>query len=77
MTYQQLFEKLQKELAEKADVYLRMEKEVAQVKGFGDMGDLMEYRKAKGEWQVASNNYWGFLANIRGRDINPNDEVSI
>ena len=77
MTYQELFEKLQKKYAEKADIFMKMDKEISQVSGFGDIGDLANYNTAKTEWQLAHNDYWNFLSNTKGRDINPNDEAQI
>ncbi len=75
MTYQKKYENLQKELAEKANTYMTLETEITQVKGFGDVREMGKYMKARSEWQEASNNYWGFLSHLKGKDINPNDEI--
>ncbi len=75
MTYQKMYEHLQKDLATKADAYIKLEKEITQVKGFGDVKEMDRYMKARGEWQEASNNYWGFLTGLKGKDFNPNDEI--
>ncbi|MDP1746652.1 MAG: hypothetical protein Q8L90_13835 [Bacteroidota bacterium] len=75
MTYQQFYETLQSELKEKADVYFNMEKKLCQIKRWADLGDLTDYKKAKIEWQTASDNYWNFLADIKSNAVNPNEEV--
>lgn len=75
MTYQQFYETLQSELKEKTDIYLKLEKELCQIKRWSDLGDLRDYNKAKNEWQTASNNYWNFLSDINVKAVNPDDEV--
>lgn len=75
MTYQQFYETLQSELKEKTDIYLKLEKELCQIKRWSDLGDLRDYNKAKNEWQTVSNNYWNFLSDINIKAVNPDDEV--
>ena len=54
--------------------FLRLDGVLLKTNGFGNLTDLPEYAKAKKKWQIATNNYWGFLSYIKGKDINPNDE---
>lgn len=77
MTYQQLYDALQDKYAKKSDVFVKMDTKISQTQGFGDMVDMFAYHKAKGEWETASNNYWGFMSRIKGKSINPNDEVDM
>lgn len=74
MTYQEYFEKVQKEFSEKAETYFKMETELSKINGFGDLLDLTNYYTAKSEWQIASNNYYGFLGLIKNLNIKPEDE---
>ena len=77
MTYQELYEKLQKEYSEASQVYLKMDTELSQINGFGAMDSLPKYAQAKSDWQVATNNYWNFLAMVKKNGIDPNGEVSL
>lgn len=77
MTYQEFFEKLQKDFAEKADIYLKKEVELAKTNGFGDINVSAEYFKAKSDWQKSSNDYWGFLSFVSKNKINPDDIINI
>jgi len=77
MTYQQLFERLYKAYKEASDNYLKKDAELGQLNGFGNVGDLSEYADLKIKWQLASNDYWGFLASIKGKKINPNAPLGL
>ena len=74
MTYQQMFEEYYKEFSETSEELFKIDRELSQTNGFGNMRDIPEYNKAYIKWQVAANNYNSFLANLKGKTINPNDE---
>lgn len=73
MTYQEYYDILHKEYAETSETYLKLEKGLAETNGFGDFSDIPNYAIAKSSWQVAANNYWGFLTFIKGKDFKPDD----
>lgn len=73
MTYQEYYNILYKEYEEASANFLKLDKELSQTRGFGDFESVPEYLQAKIKWQIATNNYWGFLSSIRGKNINPDD----
>ena len=73
MTYQEYYSQLYKEYEEASANFLKLDKELSQTRGFGNSETLPEYLEAKTKWQIATNNYWGFLSSIKGKNINPND----
>ncbi|NLR82280.1 hypothetical protein [Chitinophaga eiseniae] len=77
MTYQEYYEKLHKNYSEASEAFLKLDNELTQTKGFGNFNDIPSYLTAKENWQVATNNYWGFLAHIKDKNVNPNDEMSL
>jgi hypothetical protein len=75
MEYQQYFEQLKKNYAEKSDSFYKKDKEIAQINGFGDFRDLPEHARLKNEWEIASSDYFGLLSTVKEKNINPHDEV--
>lgn len=74
MTYEEYYEILYNNYAESSEKYLKLEKELATTKGFGDFNSMPDYTSAQINWQIATNNYWRFLSFIKGKEINPNDQ---
>ncbi len=74
MTYRQYHDKLYKEYQETSDKYLKLEHELPETAGFGNYWDLPVYADAKMRWQIATNNFWSFLAYMKGKKFNPDDE---
>ena len=77
MTYQQYYEQLYKEYAEASDEFLKLDKELSSTQGFGNLMTNQKYVLAHKRWQIATNNYWGFLSFVKGKNINPSDEISL
>jgi len=67
MTYQEYYEQVYKEYAEASSEFLKLDSELSKVHGFGDFMSVPNYLKAHRRWQIATNNYWGFLAFIKAR----------
>ena len=76
MTYQEMFDKYQKEFVEASDTLLKLDKKLSSTNGFGDLSDIPEYQEAYKKWQIAGFNYYSFLSVLKGRNFNPNDEFS-
>ena len=76
MTYQQKFEKLRNTFAQKSDRYIRAEKELSSIMGWGDSAELNEFLNAKKEFAEAENNYHNFLSHVRTNNILPDEEFS-
>ncbi len=77
MTFQQTFEKLQKEYAEASNKFILLDKELSETNGFGNLMDAPDYRLAHTEMQEAGNNYNNFLSMLRGKTFDPNEEYRI
>ena len=75
MTYQEYFKRLHERYTEASSKFLAKDREMSRLDGFGDMKDLAEYATLKRHWQLTSNDYWGFLGTLKGKDINPNDQL--
>lgn len=77
MTYQEKFVELREEFAKASDKYLKIDKEISEVNGFGDISLVSRFQRAQKEWEIASNNYNSFLSYTTKNKINPNDECGI
>jgi hypothetical protein len=62
MNKQQLFDELQKELNEKAAIYVKADEDLVEEPVSMDAKVLLSYVNAKSSWQQAWNNYFSFLA---------------
>ncbi len=77
MTYQEKYEQLHNEFAEKSGKYLNADRELSSVNGFFDGSLLNNFAIAKSEFEIAGNNYHLFLTfakanNASSTDIFPN-----
>lgn len=77
MTYQEKFVELREEFAKASDKYLKIDKEISEVNGFGDISLVSKFQRAQNEWEIAGNNYNNFLSYTTNNKINPNDECGI
>ena len=77
MTYQKYYEKLHNDYSNASEIYLKLELELSKTNGFGNFMDIPNYADAKSNWQIATTNYWNFLSDITGKNINPNDEFNL
>jgi hypothetical protein len=75
MTYQQQFDKLQKEFAEASDKYINTNNEAASINGFFDLISNLEISKK--EFEMKANNYYNFLAYAKRNDAKPQDIFTI
>lgn len=71
MTYQEKFAELQTEFALKGDTYIRAEKELSSITGWGDSMELTAFLNAKKEFEEAGNAYHNFLTYVRDNKIDP------
>jgi uncharacterized protein YukE len=76
MTYQEMYNKYHHDFAKASERLLKLDKELSETKGFGELQSIPEYQTAYKEWQIAGNNYNGFLSQLKGKNINPNDEFT-
>jgi len=74
MTYQQRFEELHNIFTKESNRYIRAEKELSSIMGWGDSTELNDFLNAKKEFEEAGNNYHNFLSYVRKNNISP-DEV--
>jgi hypothetical protein len=77
MTYQELYAHLQGKYAVSSNKFLELDAQLSKTNGFGEFHLLPTYLVAKEQWQIDSNNYWNFLSLIKGKSINPNDDVQL
>ncbi len=77
MTYDEHYKELHHEYAEASEQFFKVDKEVSQVHGFGNMSEIPRYFAAKKRMDDAHVTYWEFLNGLRGRNINPNDEMGL
>ena len=77
MTYQQQFDKLQKEFAEASDKYIKTNNEVASINGFFDFDLISNLETSKKEFEVKANNYHNFLAYAKKNNAKPQDIFTI
>jgi hypothetical protein len=75
MTYQQKFEELYKDFAEKSENHLKANNNLSKINGFGDKFEWDNFVKSKGDWQQAANRYHEFLANFNKIGLSPSDEM--
>lgn len=69
MTYEEKYKELGQELNNKAGQYLKAEEELSS-DGFLDMN---KYFSLKKEWQLAFNNFYGFLSLFNKSGAEPHD----
>lgn len=74
MTYQEKYQELRKDFAEKADRFIKADKQLSSVQGWVDEDELFEFAQAKQEWQAAANTYHEFLIFAQRTGVNPDDE---
>ena len=77
MTYLEYYEQVYKEYKEASAMFLQLDNELFKTNGFGNFMDLPNYSKAYKRWQTATNNYRGFLLLIKGKDVEPDDQISL
>jgi len=75
MTYQNMFDRLTKRFLDAKRDYTQINnKENPLVKGTSYIPYINEHAAARKKWQLASNDYYNFLALINGRHFNVNDD---
>ena len=74
MTYQQKFDELRSDFAEARDKYLKIDKALSEVNGFGDISLISDFANAKRDFEITGNNYHNFLAFAQKNDARPSDE---
>ena len=74
MTYQQKFDELRSDFAEASDKYLKVDKALSEINGFGDISLISDFSNAKRDFEITGNNYHNFLAIAQKNDAKPNDE---
>ena len=52
-----------------------LDKEIAEISGFGDMDSIPAYKRAYADWQYAQGNFNNYLSWIQRNNIDPSDEV--
>lgn len=73
MTYQEKYQELRQDFAEKSDRLIKADQKLGATKGFGDATDFNEFVRAKQEWQHAANRYHEFIAYAQKNNVNPDD----
>jgi len=74
VTYQQKFEELRIIFAQKCDNYMRAEKQLSSLMGWGDSAELKEFFYKKKEFDTARSKYHAFLTHARRCRILPDDQ---
>jgi hypothetical protein len=74
MTYQEKFEELRSKFAKASNKYMNADKALSEVSGFGDIGLMEDFANAKGEFEIAGNNYHEFLVFAKRNNAKPEDE---
>lgn len=77
MTYQQKFEELRNDFAEMSDKYIKADKALSEVRGFGDSDLLENFVQAKRDFENAGNNYHDFLVIAKKANAKPEDEFGL
>ena len=76
MTYQQKFEELRKEFTQKGNRYIKAEKDLSSILGWGDSVELAEFLNAKQEFEEADKKYHEFLLEIKNNKAFPDSEYA-
>lgn len=74
MTYQQKFDELRDEFAIKSDKYIRADKALSELSGFGEINLVDNFANAKMDFEIAGNNYHNFLVFAQKNNAKPEDE---
>jgi len=74
MTYQQKFDALRNEFAEASDKYIKADKALSEVNGFGDTGLIENFANTKRDFEITGNNYHKFLVLAKNNNAKPEDE---
>lgn len=77
MTYQQKFDELRNAFGESSDKYIRADKALSEVIGFGDASLIENFANAKREFEITGNNYHNFLLFAKNNNAKPKDEFDI
>lgn len=73
MTYQDKFNELQKQFEQKSEAYIKAQKALSSILGWGDSDELSTFLNAKVEFEEADNAYHNFLTHLRDNNISPNE----
>jgi len=73
MTYQEKFQELQKEFTQKSDAYIKAQKALSSILGWGDSEELNTFLNAKVEFEEADNAYHDLLNHVRTNNISPDE----
>jgi len=76
MTYQEQYNKLREDFAEKSDKLIKAEKKLSETNGFAELGLLGDFSEAKKSFQEAANKYHEFLNYIKQNSIKPDDKFA-
>lgn len=77
MSNQEYCEKLFNEYFERSKEFLSLGREMSTGGEDADLEKERHYSVVKQKWQAAINKYYDFLSLLRGRNIQPNDEVRL
>lgn len=76
MTFQEKFDELHKDFAKKSDEYIKADRSLSDINGFGDAQAPLDFINKKQEWQLAANNYHNFLTYFKNSGKGPSDTFS-
>lgn len=76
MTYQQKLDELRKEFAEKGSKYVKAEKLLSSILGWGDSDELSQFLNAKKEFEEIDKKMHDFLLQIKEKNISLQETFS-
>ena len=73
MTYQQKFEELRKDFVEKGEKYVKAEKLLSSILGWGDSDELNLFLNSKKAFEEADKKLHDFLSDMKEKNIPPQE----